>query len=184
MKALLAPGIAIVNLVSVPRRLLFVAGIFNTLFALLVWLAIAKTGRAWYDPFILASLAVLLFANYQQLGHYLVVKPGFGTLADSIQRIASGDLQRHPDAATTRNREIQVLVDQLDVVSASLAAMFVEVRSSAEEIGVEAAQIADGHINLSQPTDEQDTTLEETAAGMEQLAATVRQNAASCERAD
>jgi len=184
MKALLAPGIAIVNLVSVPRRLLFVAGIFNTLFALLVWLAIAKAGRAWYDPFILASLAVLLFANYQQLGHYLVVKPGFGTLADSIQRIASGDLQRHPDAATTRNREIQVLVDQLDVVSASLAAMFVEVRSSAEEIGVEAAQIADGHTDLSQRTDEQATTLEETAAGMEQLAATVRQNAASCERAD
>jgi methyl-accepting chemotaxis protein len=184
MKALLAPGTALVNLFSVPRRIALIAAIFNVLFVVLAWLLIAKGGRAWYDPYILAAAAVLVFADYQQLGHYLVVKPGFGELADSIQRLSKGDLRRRPDVPVTGNRELQVLVNELDVVGANLAAMFVEVRSSAEEIGVEASQISDGHTDLSQRTDEQASTLEETAAGMEQLASTVRQNASNCERAD
>jgi methyl-accepting chemotaxis protein len=184
MKILLAPGLAILNPFTAANRMLLVGAAFNALFAVLVWLLMAKAGRAWYDPFILAAFVALLFANYQQLGHYLLVKPGFGALAQSIERLAAGDLQRHAGAETTRNREIQALVDRLDGVSASLSAMFVEVRANAEEIGVEAAQIADGHTDLSQRTDEQATTLEETPAGMEQLAATVKRNAASCERAD
>jgi methyl-accepting chemotaxis protein len=53
-----------------------------------------------------------------------------------------------------------------------------------EEIGADAYQIAGDHADLSQRTEEQATTLEETAAGMEELAGTVKQNAASCERAE
>jgi methyl-accepting chemotaxis protein-1 (serine sensor receptor) len=57
------------------------------------------------------------------------------------------------------------------------------VRSSAHGIDQAARQIAPGYVNLSQRTEEQATTLEETASGMEELAATVKRNAESCELA-
>jgi methyl-accepting chemotaxis protein len=44
--------------------------------------------------------------------------------------------------------------------------------------------MAAGHVSLSQRTDEQASTLEETASGMEELAATARQNADRCQTAN
>jgi len=46
-----------------------------------------------------------------------------------------------------------------------------------------AKEIAAGHVNLSQRTEEQASTLEETASGMEELSATVKQNAENCQLA-
>ena len=182
MNALFAPGTALLALFNTPRRMIVVALVFNALFAYAAYLLLARGGYSWHDPFILAALAVQAFANYQHLGHYIVVKGGFGELAVAIKRLAAGDLLGR--TGDKGQGEIRALVERLDNVSSSLAAMFREVRGGAEVIGVEAAQIADGHADLSQRTDEQATTLEETAAGMEQLASTVRRNAASCERAD
>ncbi len=182
MRLLAAPGIALLGLFNTPRRMILVAILFNALFAYALYLVIARGGYAWYNPFVLAAVAIQAFANYQHLGHYIVVKGGFGELAVAIKRLAAGDLVRRE--GDKGQGEIRILVERLDNVSSSLAAMFREVRAGAEVIGVEAARIADGHTDLSQRTDEQATTLEQTAAGMEQLAGTVRQNASNCERAD
>ncbi len=46
-----------------------------------------------------------------------------------------------------------------------------------------ATEIAAGNINLSQRTEQQASTLEETAAGMEELSSTVKANAESCKTA-
>jgi methyl-accepting chemotaxis protein len=182
MRFLFAPGFALLGLFTTPQRMILVAMIFNTVFAYALYALLALAGRSWHDPFVLAVIAVQVFANYQQFGHYFVVRAGFGELGDAIKRLAAGDLvRRHGDKG---RGEMRVLVEQLDTVSGNLSSMFTEVRASAEVIGTEAAQIAGGHADLSQRTDEQATTLEETASGMEQLAATVKRNAASCERAD
>jgi methyl-accepting chemotaxis protein len=182
MSILFAPGIALLGLFNTPRRMILVAVLFNALFAYAMYLLLTSAGYSWHHPFILAAFAVQAFGNYQHLGHYIVVKGGFGELAVAIKRLAAGDLLRRD--GDKGQGEIRVLVERLDNVSSSLAAMFREVRAGAEVIGVEAAQIADGHTDLSQRTDEQATTLEQTAAGMEQLASTVRQNAVNCVRAD
>ncbi|HKQ29762.1 MAG TPA: methyl-accepting chemotaxis protein, partial [Burkholderiales bacterium] len=52
-----------------------------------------------------------------------------------------------------------------------------------EQIAHAAKEIAAGNINLSQRTEEQASTLEETASGMEQLSDQVKQNANSCSTA-
>ena len=182
MNLFTAPAFALLSFFKTPQRMILVAVIFNALFAYALYVLLVQAGRSWHDPVILAALALQVVANFQHLGHYLVVKSGFGELALAIRRLASGDLMRHH--GDKGEGEIRVLVEELDHVSANLAAMFTEVRAGAEVIGVEAAQIADGHADLSQRTDEQATTLEETASGMEQLAGTVRQNASNCDRAD
>jgi len=63
------------------------------------------------------------------------------------------------------------------------AGIFERVRGSADAINQAAKEIAAGHVNLSQRTEEQASTLEQTASGMEQLSGTVKQNAESCQRA-
>ena len=68
-------------------------------------------------------------------------------------------------------------------MGASLAEIFDQVRGSADAIDRASREISVGHVNLSQRTEEQASTLEQTAAGMEDLATTVKRNAESCELA-
>jgi methyl-accepting chemotaxis protein len=58
------------------------------------------------------------------------------------------------------------------------------VRASAETINHAAKEVSAGHVNLSQRTEEQASTLEETASGMEELSGTVQKNAKNCQLAD
>jgi methyl-accepting chemotaxis protein len=59
----------------------------------------------------------------------------------------------------------------------------VQARSGAGQITLAAAEIAAGSTNLSRRTEQQAATLQQTAAGMEELSATVKANAESCARA-
>jgi methyl-accepting chemotaxis protein len=67
---------------------------------------------------------------------------------------------------------------------ASLTDVLRQVRASVETINAAAHEISSRHVNLSQRTEEQATTLEQTSTGMQQLAATVGQNATNCQKAD
>jgi len=58
-----------------------------------------------------------------------------------------------------------------------------QVRASSETIVSAAKEIAAGNTNLSHRTEVQASSLEETSSGMEELSATVRQNADNCRRA-
>ena len=183
MKALIAPGLAFLGLFTTPRRMIVIALIFDAMLALSLFLLHAEAGWAWSDPWMVGGFIIFAFANYQQLGHYFVVKMGYGDLSEAIRRLAAGNLERAERSSAARG-EIALLVDRVEEVSTTLARTFLEVRSGAHAIDSEAARIAGGHEDLSQRTDEQATTLEETAAGMEELSSTVKRNAASCERAD
>jgi len=68
-------------------------------------------------------------------------------------------------------------------MSAELAGIFAQVQASARAIDGASKEVAAGHVNLSQRTEEQASTLEQTASGMEELAATVKQNADNCQLA-
>ena len=181
MNILLAPGNALLTPLNTPRRMLVLGAVFNLMMGGALY-ALHASGLAWSDPWMVAMIAGYVFANYQQAGHYLVIKSGFGDLGEAIKRLSAGDLEFRSEAA---NRgELRVMLDRLKAMSASLAALFGEVRASAEAIDAAAREFAAGHANLSQRTDQQASTLEETAAGMEELAGTVKRNAENCERAD
>jgi methyl-accepting chemotaxis protein len=71
----------------------------------------------------------------------------------------------------------------LRALTRSLGEIVSEVRASSNAVGLSANEIAAGNANLSQRTEQQASTLEETASGMEQLAGTVTQNADNCKLA-
>ncbi|MBV8273141.1 MAG: MCP four helix bundle domain-containing protein [Cupriavidus sp.] len=84
-------------------------------------------------------------------------------------------------------------VDQLDEIGLTaksfnalidrVATTLRDVRQSTDSVGVAAAQIAAGNIDLSSRTEQQAASLEETASSMEELTATVRQNAENARQA-
>ena len=181
MKSLLGPGVAIMNMLTTAQRMLLVAAIFNLLFAGLLYSLSQHSGVAWESPATLAIFLFYLLGNYLVLGQHLQVSAGFGELREAVRRFSSGDLgYRSESAARTGN---MALLQRIEEMSASLASIFDQVRVSADAIDGAAKEIAAGHVNLSQRTEEQASTLEQTASGMEELAGTVKRNAGSCEEA-
>jgi methyl-accepting chemotaxis protein len=59
-----------------------------------------------------------------------------------------------------------------------------DVRGGAETIATASAEIAGGNLDLSARTEQQAGSLEETAAAMEELTSTVRQNAENAQQAN
>jgi methyl-accepting chemotaxis protein len=86
--------------------------------------------------------------------------------------VANGDLTQR--VVITRRDETGELLQALQEMSVSLAALVKQVRDSSESIATGSAQIAAGAADLSQRTEEQASSLQQTAASMEQLAGSVQ----------
>jgi methyl-accepting chemotaxis protein len=123
-----------------------------------------------------------LLALYLVLAWYLQARAGYGELRTTIKRLSTGDLEYRSELG--HHGHVWTLIYQLNDVSASLAEIFEQVRLSAATIDRAAKEMAAGHVSLSQRTEQQAGTLEETASGMEELAATVKQNADRCQEAN
>jgi methyl-accepting chemotaxis protein len=126
--------------------------------------------------------AAVLLSFYLFMGMYYALHAGIGRASAAAQALARGELGRVP-AAVSRD-EIGALVDELRRADASLVAMVSQVRVAAAAMQNATDEISLGNADLSQRTEEQATSLEETAASMQQLTVTVRQNAESAGRAN
>jgi methyl-accepting chemotaxis protein len=91
------------------------------------------------------------------------------------QRIAEGDLSTRIEVESTN--EMGQLLRAMQYMNDSLTTMIAQVQSGARGIGEASAEIADGNFDLSTRTEQQAASLETTASSMEQLTATVKQNA-------
>lgn len=98
------------------------------------------------------------------------------------ERVASGDLTAHV-ADSGRDEPAQLLA-ALNRMNISLSAVVQEVRTSSEGIALGSDEIAGGNADLSRRTESQASSLQQTAAAMDELGQTVRQNADSASQAD
>ncbi|WP_229487426.1 methyl-accepting chemotaxis protein [Pseudoduganella lutea] len=100
-----------------------------------------------------------------------------GEIADG-----NGDLSRRMRVES--EDEVGKLADAFNRFISSLNGTILQVRSSAEQISSATGEIATGNLDLSNRTEAQASNLEETAAAMEELTATVRQNADNAAQAN
>ena len=98
------------------------------------------------------------------------------------EKVASGDL--NPQERDSHHDEISALLNSLQDMNDSLRTIVSEVSFGACSIAEASRQIADGNANLSARTESQASSLEETAASMEQLTNTVRHNAENARQAN
>ncbi|WP_298231876.1 methyl-accepting chemotaxis protein, partial [uncultured Azohydromonas sp.] len=94
--------------------------------------------------------------------------------AQVARDIAQGDLTTTLD---NHRGDADSLMAAMAAMRAQLVRTVGEVRCNAEGVATASAQIAQGNQDLSQRTEQQASSLQETAASMEQLGGTVRHNA-------
>ena len=121
-----------------------------------------------------AGLAISIAMGYaliRQVYRQLGGEPG-DTL-DVVRRIASGDLSVE---VTLRAGDRTSLLAAMSQMRGSLVSTVGDIRQSTEMIATAAGQIAAGNSDLSERTEKQAGSLEETASSMEELTATVKHN--------
>jgi methyl-accepting chemotaxis protein len=96
--------------------------------------------------------------------------------------VASGNLAMEFEANGTN--ETGLLLGALHDMKTRLAHIVGDVRDNAEGVATASAQISQGNNDLSARTEQQASALQLTAASMEQLGATVRQNADNANQAN
>jgi methyl-accepting chemotaxis protein len=98
------------------------------------------------------------------------------------QQVAQGDLTGHIEIRT--QDEIGRLLTSLQRMNGSLAHIVDQVRQGSQAISTATSEIAMGNLDLSQRTEEQASSLQQIAATMDELTATVAQNLASGQHAN
>ncbi|TFW35361.1 methyl-accepting chemotaxis protein [Massilia horti] len=96
--------------------------------------------------------------------------------------VAAGDLASHIEVRS--QDEVGQLSAALKEMNESLSSIVMGVRNGTAEIHRASSDIASGNRDLSQRTETQAAALQQTAASMEQLLGTVRQNADSAQQAN
>ena len=121
-----------------------------------------------------AALAVVLGAFLAWAATRSITRP-VQEAVDAATAIAHGDLalQIPMGAQDETGQLLRALAD----MQGRLAALVADVRRNAEGVATASAEIAQGNHDLSARTEHQASALEQTAASMEELGSTVRQNA-------
>jgi len=98
-----------------------------------------------------------------------------GQAVNVAQQVASGDLTARIEVSDTS--ESGMLMRALRSMNDELAKVVGQVRDGTDSIASASGQIASGNRDLSSRTEAQASSLEQTAAAMQELTGTVRQNA-------
>ena len=129
--------------------------------------------------------AIVVGLGLALLLSFLLLRSILGALSAAVSiadRIASGELGNN--VRIDSHDELGSLLDSLRRMDAKLVEIVGEVRSSADAVGSAARQLSHGNDDLSQRTREQAAALEETASSMEEMTATVKQNADNARQAN
>jgi len=134
----------------------------------------ASTTRSQWITAIGALLATLLGAGFAVVATRSITGPIHRAM-QTAEAIGAGDLSTaiHAEGRDEAAR----LLHALATMQGNLAKIVAEVRQSADSVSTASHEIAHGNADLSARTEQQASALQQTAASMEELNATVRQNA-------
>ncbi|MBX3604911.1 MAG: HAMP domain-containing protein [Piscinibacter sp.] len=139
----------------------------------------AEQQRLWMIG--IGAAALLLALATAVAIHRSIVRP-IGEAVQVAQAVAAGDLTL--GAAPQGRDELATLLTALGSMTSSLDRIVRKVREGSDSIATGTREIAMGNSDLSRRTELQASALQETAATMDELGATVRNNADHARRAN
>lgn len=169
------------NNINISTRLALAFGLCY-LFMIIIAL-IAFSG--WENAKMITVLLLLISAVLGTFIGVIFVRGITGPLREAIDvthKIAKGDLTAKIDFVSKDG--LGRLFNGLREMNASLVSIVSEVRVGTETISTASSEIAAGNLDLSNRTEAQAGSLEETASAMEQLTSTVKQNADNARQAN
>ncbi|MGA3158969.1 MAG: methyl-accepting chemotaxis protein, partial [Steroidobacteraceae bacterium] len=135
--------------------------------------------RNWVVVLLACTIVLAVFLARWTSG--LITRP-IARAVSAAEHIASGDLAVSLQA--DGHDEPAQLLRALGGMKDNLADIVRGVRVNAENVATASGQIAQGNLDLSNRTEQQASALEETAATMEELSSTVRNNAENSKEAN
>lgn len=148
--------------------------------------AAAATAEQHYQTGLILFAVIILLGALPATWFMFVamrrMSQGFATANDTADRIAQGDLTQ-PIQVTGRD-EISHLLGHMQVMQEQLKNLITSIHSSTATIVEVSQQVATGANLLSDRTDQQASSLQETSAATEELTSTVHQNAANAAEAE
>jgi len=177
MRVLFEPGIAVMGRLPNQQKLPLLSALFILPLAILAYETYAQLSAT----VAVLVLAAFLLALYGMTAFYIQAAMAWAELMAITRRVSDGDLTAGMDGRL--GGQFGLMMNALKELTRSLGQIVAQVRSSSNEVALSANEIAAGNVNLSQRTEQQATTLEETASGMEELLGTVTQNADNCKLA-
>jgi methyl-accepting chemotaxis protein len=132
---------------------------------------------------VLAATLVLGFVLAWAITRRLIAQLGGEprVAAEVARAVAEGDLS---SAIHVKPGDTDSLMARLQTMQRGLAQAVSAVRQGSENVAISSAQIAQGNQDLSTRTEHQASSLQETAATMDQLGSTVRNNADNAKQAN
>lgn len=182
MMSFLKPAMALLRPLTTPQRFVLTMIIYSIPLAAALGYFVSHASRGGATAAVLAISAGWLLVAYLMLCWHVQTKEGYRGVNDAVDHLSAGDLEFRSEPG--QRGLVWGLAYQLNTLGAKLAQTFNDMQASAETVTMASKEVAQGHVNLSKRTESQASTLEETAAGMEQLAATVKQNARRCQIAN
>ncbi len=140
----------------------------------------ATVERAGWALLVATALALVAGALLALFTTRSIVRP----IAQAVRvadAVAEGDLRT--EIVVTGRDETARLLAALKRMSTALVQIVGQVRDNAECVATASSQIAQGNADLSHRTEEQASNLQQTAASMEELTATVQHNADNARQA-
>ena len=127
--------------------------------------------------------AGFLLSTSQGLNELMnITESGLNDVAKVLLAISKGDLTQRVEAEYTGT--FNDLKDYCNTSCNNLTAMIANIRTSALTIDTAASEIAQGNMDLSSRTEQQASSLEETAASMDEINGTINLNAQNAEQAN
>jgi methyl-accepting chemotaxis protein len=127
------------------------------------------------NAYIAVSLAVMGVVLILFVAMYRAIARQLRAALMAAEAVASGDLTQHID--TSRNDELGKLMHALKNMNEGLSDIVRNIGSTVDIVSAAVHEVAAGNTDLSQRTEQQAANLGETASSMEQLTATVSDNA-------
>ncbi|GAB3461463.1 PAS domain-containing methyl-accepting chemotaxis protein [Massilia terrae] len=128
----------------------------------------------------IAVLGLVLAGAFSFMAYHSIVKP-MRDAWKAMERMSSGDLTGaiRPNG----NDEVALVLNAAKVLQINIKLLIGQIAQSSQQVNGDAGDISSGVMDLSARTEAQASSLQETAAAMEELTSTVAQNAENAQQA-
>jgi aerotaxis receptor len=156
-------------------------GFFSVINAILLW-SIQGQGSSTLSTWAIGvSIGSVIVAGlFAALAYQSIVTP-LKSAVDALRNLSSGDLTGSIHA--TGDDEVATVMHALKILQINVKLLIGQITQSSNMVNSGSGEIATGVLNLSARTVSQASSLEETAAAMQQLTSTVKQNVDSAHHA-
>ncbi|MBC3906594.1 methyl-accepting chemotaxis protein [Undibacterium umbellatum] len=136
--------------------------------------------RAWQMS--VGIILLLLIASYFLMAIYQALTTDLKILAQAVAETAAGNLQNR--VSSKGKDELAQLINAVGRMNMELSNLVANIRLSAQAVDIIAREIHDENTDLANRTESQAASLQQTASAIDELAATISENAGNLAQAN